>query len=101
MIFVILNAHELSTREPFEMYFSDAIRAWFQMTRPGEHQVNLKVRVYENGALSFEENIRETVHDQAAICALLRKCGSEEVKCADRLQDDGNYGITWFVIARK
>ena len=100
-IFDILNEHEVSTSEPFEMDFSDTIRVWFQMTRPEEKQVNLKIRVYENGELRFEENIRETVHDPAAVCDLLRKCGFEVVKCADRLLDDGNHGTTWFVIARK
>lgn len=100
-IFDILNEREVSTSEPFEMDFSETVRVWFQMTRPGEKQVNLKIRVYENGTLSFEENIRETVHDPAAICNLLGKCGFEVVKCADRLLDDGNHGTTWFVIARK
>ena len=100
-IFDILNEHEVSNSEPFEMDFSDTVRVWFQMLRSGERQVNLKIRVYENGALSFEENIRETVHDPAAVCELLRQCGFEVVKCADRLLDDGNHGTTWFVIARK
>lgn len=100
-IFDILNEHEISTSEPFEMDFSDTIRVWFQMTQPGERQVNLKIRVYENGVLHFEENIRETVHDPASICDLLRGCGFQIVKCADRLLDDGNHGTTWFVIARK
>ena len=100
-IFDILNAHEVSTSEPFEMDFSDTVRVWFQMTQPGGHQVNLKVRVYENGLLRFEENIQETIHDPIAICDLLRKCGFVVVKCADRLLDEGNHGTTWFVIARK
>lgn len=100
-IFDILNEHEVSTSEPFEMDFSDTVRVWFQMTRPGEKQVNLKIRVYESGELSFEENIRETVHDPAAVCDLLRKCGFEVVKCADSLLEDGHHGTTWFVIARK
>lgn len=100
-IFDILNEHEVSDSEPFEMDFSDTIRVWFQMTRPGEKQVNLKIRVWENGELCFEENIRETVHDPAVICDLLRKCGFTVVKCADRLLDDGGHGTTWFVIARK
>jgi hypothetical protein len=91
----------VSTSEPFEMDFSDTIRVWFQMTRPGDKQVNLKIRVYENGNLQFEENIRETIHDPAIICNLLRKSGFEVVKCADRLLDTNNSGTTWFVIARK
>lgn len=100
-IFDILNEHEISTSEPFEMDFSDSIRVWFQMLNLGEHRVNLKIRVYENGELRFEENIRETVYDPEAVCALLCRCGFEVVKCADRLLDDGNHGTTWFVIARK
>ena len=100
-IFDILNEHEVSTSEPFEMDFSDTVRVWFQMTRPGENQVNLKIRVYENGRLQFEENIRETIHDPAAVCTLLRKCGFTVVQCADRLLDDENHGTTWFVMAQK
>lgn len=100
-VFDILNEHEVSTSEPFETDFSDTVRIWFQMTRPGEKQVSLKIRVYEKGELQFEETIRETIHDPAVICDLLCKCGFEVVKCADRLLDDGGHGTTWFVIARK
>ena len=63
--------------------------------------MNLKIRVYENGELHFEENIRETIHDPEAICGLLRKSGFEVLKCADRLLDDSGRGTTWFVIARR
>ena len=100
-IFDILNENEVSTSEPFEMDFTDTIRVWFQMTRPGEKQVNLKIRVFEKGELSFEENIRETIHDPVEICNLLRNCGFEVEKCSDSLLDDGSHGTTWFVIAKK
>lgn len=100
-VFDILNENEVSTSEPFEMDFTETTRVWFQMTRPGEKQVNLKIRVYENGELAFEENIRETVHDPAVICALLEESGFQVIKCADSLLDDGSHGTTWFVIARK
>ena len=100
-IFDILNEHEVSTSEPFEMDFTDTTRVWFQMTRPEDRQVNLKIRVYEKGELAFEENIRETVHDPAVVCDLLRRAGFAVVQCADRLLDTGNPGTTWFVIARK
>ena len=99
-IFDILNENEISTSEPFEMDFSEQVRVWFQMTRPAENQVNLKVRVYQNGQLDFEENIRETVHDIDEICNLLRKCGFRVVRCADGLLED-HHGTTWFVIAQK
>ena len=100
-IFDVLNENEVSTSEPFEIDFSDTIRVWFQMTRPADKQVNLKIRVYENGELQFEENIRETIHEPTAICDLLRKSGFEIIKCADRLLETNAPGTTWFVIARK
>ncbi len=100
-VFDILNEHEVSTSEPFEMDFDERTKVWFQMTRPGEKQVNLKIRVFEDGALAFEENIRETVHDPAEICRLLQDCGFMVTRCADNLLDDGGHGTTWFITARK
>lgn len=101
-IFDVLNEKEISTSEPFEMEYDERVRVWFQMTCPREKTVNLQIRVYEEGTLQFEETIRETVHDPAAICVLLEKSGFTLVKCADRLLDEGNnHGSTWFVIARK
>ncbi len=100
-VFDILNENEVSTSEPFEMDFDEITRVWFQMTRPGEHQVNLKIRVYEKGSLAFEENIRETVHDPAGICNLLREAGFIVLRCADSLLENGTHGTTWFVIAQK
>ena len=100
-VFDILDEKEISTSEPFEMDFDENTRIWFQMTRPGENQVNLKIRVYEKGDLSFEENIRETVHDPADIRQALEKCGFTVIKCGHSLLDDGNRGKTWFVIAKK
>ena len=100
-VFDLLNEREISTSEPFEMDFSDSTRVWFQMTRPEENQVNLKIRVFEDGALQFEENIRETIHDVQTVCGLLHRCGFTVVRCADRLLEDGGHGTTWFVVARK
>ena len=100
-VFDILNENEVSTSESFEMDFDAHTRVWFQMTRPGEKQVNLKIRVYEDEQFRFEENIRETVHDPVSICDLLRKVGFVEVSCADRLLAESLPGTTWFVIARK
>ena len=100
-VFDLLNEHEVSTSEPFEMDFTETTRVWFQMTRPGEKKVNLKIKVFENGVLQFEENIRETIHDPAAICRLLEKSGFTEITCCDRLLPENNPGTTWFLIARK
>ena len=100
-VFDLLNEGEVSDSEPFEMDFGENQHIWFQMTRPGEKKVNLTIRVFENGALAFEETIRETIHDPAAICKLLEKQGFAEVTCADRLLYDSGAGTTWFITARK
>ena len=100
-IFDILNEKEVSSGEPFEMDFNDKIRVWFQMIRPAPAQVNLRIRVFENGELQFEENIRETVHDPETVCELLRASGFVVERCADRLLEDSNPGTTWFVVAKK
>ena len=100
-VFDILNENEVSTSEPFDMDFTETTRVWFQMTRPGEKKVNLKIRVYENGELAFEENIRETIHDPGIICHLLQSSGFTSVVCTDRLLPENHPGTTHFVIARK
>ena len=100
-VFDLLNEKEVSDSEPFEMDFTDTTRVWFQMTRPDKKKVNLKIRVFENAQLQFEENIRETIHDPAEICRLLEKSSFTDITCRDRLLPENNPGTTWFVIARK
>lgn len=100
-VFDILNEQEVSTSEPFEMDTGDGETVWFQMTRPGENRVNLKIRVFQTETLVFEENIRETIHRPEEICALLEECGFREVCCADRLLCDSGHSTTWFVTAKK
>ena len=100
-VFDLLNENEVSDSQPFEMDYDETTRVWFQMTRPGDKKVNLKIRVYENENLAFEENIRETIHDPKTICALLRRCGFADVQYADRLLADSGSGTTWFVTCRK
>lgn len=99
-IFDLLNEGEVSDSEPFEMDFTPTTRVWFRMTRPAENKVVLTIRVYESGALAFEENIRETIHDPGEICGLLSKCGFETVTCSDRLLEENNPGTTWFIVAK-
>ena len=100
-LFDLLNENEVSDSEPFEMDFDETTRVWFRMTRPAENKVNLTIRVFENGSLQLEEVIRETIHDPAAVCELLKKCGFTLLRCADRMLEDGRHGTTWFLIARK
>ena len=100
-VFDLLNEREVSDSEPFEMDFGEDQHIWFQMTRPAEKKVNLTIRVFENGRQAFEETIRETVHDPATVCELLKKQGFVDVTCANRLLEDANAGTTWFITARK
>jgi len=100
-IFDLLNEKEVSDSEPFEMDFTETTRVWFRMTRPAENKVNLTIRVYENGSLQLEEVIRETIHEPAVICELLKESGFTLLRCADRMLDDGSHGTTWFLIATK
>ena len=100
-VFDILNEHEVSTSEPFDMDFTETTRVWFRMTRPGEKKVNLQIKVYENGKLAFEENIRETIHDPAVVCSLLENSGFTDVTCTDRLLEENHSGTTWFIIGRR
>lgn len=100
-IFDLLNEREVSDSEPFEMDFTETTKVWFQMTRPEANKVNLTIRVYEEGRLKLEEVIRETIHDPAAVCALLENCGFRVLRCADRMLNDGGHGTTWFLIAQK
>ena len=100
-VFDLLNEGEVSDSEPFEMDFGENQHIWFQMTRPAADKVNLTIRVFEKGALAFEETIRETIHDPVRICELLKKQGFTDITCADRLLADSNAGTTWFITARK
>ena len=100
-IFDLLNENEVSDSEPFDMDYDETTRVWFQMTRPAADKVNLKIKVFEQGKEVLEENIRETIHDPAVICAMLETVGFTLLRCADRMLDDGGHGTTWFIIACK
>ncbi len=100
-IFDLLNEKEVSTEEPFEFDFSDSLRVWFQMTRPTERDINLRIQVFEEGAFRLEENIRERLHDPAAVCCLLRQQGFQVQRLSNRLRETDRPGTTWYIIAAK
>lgn len=100
-IFDILDVREVSDSEPFELEFSDTVHVQFQMTRPGENRVQLKIRLFEQGSLTLEENIFETVHDPEQICRMLRQTGFSVERCAHSLLEQDPDATTWFVIAKK
>ena len=50
----------------------------------------------------FEENIKETVHDEKKICDLLLNAGFQLIKCDHHLlENEGNHSATWYIIAKK
>lgn len=101
-IFDILNEKEVSSGEPFDLDFSDTIKAQFLVTRNQEGIINLKTTVFEDGKLQFEENITEIVHDRDVICQLLQKSGFQVLQCGDQLLEDSEaHGTTCFIIAQK
>ncbi len=101
-IFDLLDEKEISTSEPFDLDFDGHISARFRITRPAVNKVHLQTEVFEDGIHSFTEDIFETVHDRAAILAMLAKQGFELLKCAHRLSDEvGHEVATWYIIARK
>ena len=101
-IFDLLNEDEVPEDEPFDLPYSDTVRAQFHVTRSADGVIELKTSIYENEALKVEERIYETVHDRDMVCRLLQKSGFEIVQCADQLLiDEGGHGTTWFIVARK
>lgn len=101
-IFDVLNEKEVPMAEPIDLDFSEEIKAQFMVTHDPDGRINLQTIVFENGEKQFEENIKETVHDEKEICRLLTKTGFQILKCANHfLKNEGNYSKTWYIIARK
>ena len=100
-LFDILRKEEATAGEPFEVDFDETMRVFFQLTQPEEGMIALTVRVFENGALQFEEVIREKVHDHRIICELLRSAGFTVEACTDRLLPEHKGSTTWYIVAKK
>ena len=101
-VFDLLRESEIPRDEPFELDYSDTVRAVFRTTREADGTVHLRIRVTENGVPTVEEDIRERVHDPERICAMLERAGLRVLRCADALLPDARvHGNTWFIVARK
>lgn len=101
-IFDILSEKEVPMAEPIDLDFSEEVKAQFMVTHDEEGHIHLRTKVFENEAQQFEEDIKETVHDEKEICQLLQKCGFQIVKCDHHLlENEGNHSSTWYIIARK
>ncbi len=101
-IFDILSEKEVPMAEPIDLEFSDEVKAQFMVTTDVEGHIHLKTTVFENDTHQFEEDIKETVHDEKEVCRLLQKCGFQLIKCDHHLlENEGNQSSTWYIIARK
>jgi len=101
-IFDILNEKEVPASEPFDLDFSEDVKARFQVTRDREGRVHLCTTVFEAGKAPFTEEIIETVHDPAAICALLEETGFRLLQCSDHLLPSSEiHGTSWYIVAQK
>lgn len=101
-IFDILSEKEVPMAEPIDLDFSEEVKAQFMVTTDQDGYINLKTTVYESDGQQFEENIRETVHDEKEICKLLTNVGFQLIKCDHHLlENEGNHSATWYIIAKK
>ena len=100
-IFDILNEKEIPSSEPFDLDFSETVKAQFSVTKDENGIITLKTVVFENGIQSFEERITETVHNIDEICSLLTDTGFRIMRCSDRLLDSSHPGTTCYIIAQK
>ena len=101
-IFDLLDENEVPEEEPFDLDFSETVKAQFHVTQNIEGRIHLKTTVWENGELAFEEVITETVHDPEIVQSLLQKAGFEIVNFSHKLLENSDgQATTWYVIARK
>lgn len=101
-IFDILNENEVPASDPFDLDFSEDVKAQFCVTRDEAGLVHLCTTVEERGKEPFTEEIIEIVHDPETICALLKKVGFTVLQCADHLLPDTDcHGTSWYIVAQK
>jgi len=101
-IFDILSGREVPEEEPFDLDFSEEVKAQFMVTHDEDGTVHLKTTVYEKGKPPFTEEIIETLHDVDAICALLKESGFALVQLSDHLlQEEDRHGVSWVIVAKK
>lgn len=100
-IFDILNGREGRSDEPFELDYSDTVKAVLRITKEG-HIITLHVAVYENNVLQFEETVTETFYEPEEVISLLEACGFESITCGDALNPGSDrHGTTLFLTAIK
>lgn len=101
-VFDILNEKEVAEEEPFDLEFSDTVKARFLMKHGEDGFVQLMTTVFEQGEQQFREVITEKVHDVETICRMLTECGFRIESCGHQLpESQSTPAATWFVIAQR
>jgi SAM-dependent methyltransferase len=101
-VFDLLRESEIPPDEPFELEYSQTVRAVFRTSRLPGDRVRLRIQVFENGVSALTEDILEKLHDPGAVCAMLEEAGLAVERCSDALlPDSGLHSSTWYVVARK
>ena len=72
-VFDLLRESEIPPDEPFELEYSDTVRAVFRTSRLPGDAVRLHIQVFENGVPAIEEDILEKLHDPDMIRAMLER----------------------------
>ena len=99
-MFDLLRESEIPAAEPFELAYSDSVRAVFLTAREPGDVIRLHIEVFENDRLTAREDILEKLHDPGLVCSLLEKAGLRVLQCADRLLlDSDTHATTWFIAA--
>ena len=98
-LFDLLCEGEIPSPEPFELDFSDALKARFRVERSGD-TVRLLVEARENGVPTLRETVTERLYDPALVLALLRETGFRKAELTHALLPDAPAdAATWFVVA--
>jgi SAM-dependent methyltransferase len=101
-VFDLLRESEIPPDEPFDLEYSDSVRAVFRASRLPGDAVRLHIEVCENGAAAVEEDILEKLHDPLTVCAMLEAAGLTVERCADSLLPGSDlHAATLYIIARK
>ena len=97
----ILNEKEVGNGELIDFEYDETTNAQFSITADENKNVCLKISVFENNELKFEEKIIEKIHDPEMVCNLLRKAGFKDIILDHKLLDSqDSQAITWFIICK-
>lgn len=100
-IFDILKEDEVQLFGPIDLDFSETVKAQFTVSRDEQNVITLTTTVYENGSFSFEEKIREIIHDPVVLCEMLIRNNFHIIQCSNQFLEGTAPGTSWHIVAKK